>query len=523
MTEMRNRHRILVAAAIAAALLAVGAGCARFNTFYNASKAFDTAERVREDRRKQGLDPATPTPQQAQEYQRCVKKCQIILDEYPGHALTDDALFLMAKAYHRLESHRMAITQLDLLITNFPATPHLEEALYLQAVSHLMVGDAGGSDNYLSQLALAFPESEFQAEALRVGGENALALEAWADARDRFRDYLDRHAERGEAAAVGAKLARCYWELGEYEEARGRLEDVAAADGDKGQLFEVRLLQARCLTRLGRYDEAADLVAGLKEEAELYGKDGVTALAQAEVLMARGRPEEAAPLLEALPPEWRAGEVPARLAEMLGNIYLSQWRIEEARAQFRDALRNTNVLEDEERCRRLDAELNRYLAAEQRLGTASESQRPALRLTMANVLLFALDRPRLALDGYLEVAAAAPQDSAAAVRGLFGAALVYRDHLGLPDSAAVFDAQLQAAFPQSPQAFVAREGAEGDLYAYLTELDARRREMDLASGPSPDRGLEAIAADGPDGERPAPPPAGGRRSHWRDRKLQGRG
>ncbi len=143
---------------------------------------------------------------------------------------------------------------------------------------------------------------------------------------------------------------------------------------------------------------------------------------------------------------------------------------------------------------------------------------------MANVLLFALERPRLALDGYLEVAAAAPQDSAAAVRGLFGAALVYRDRLGLPDSAAVFDAQLQAVFPQSPQAFVAREGAEGDLYAYLTELDARRREVDLAAGPSSQAGPDIIGAADLDGERPAPAPVpGGRRSHWRDRKLQGRG
>ncbi|MDO9694467.1 MAG: tetratricopeptide repeat protein [Candidatus Latescibacteria bacterium] len=520
---MRYRHRRLAAVALATALLAVGAGCARFNTFYNARKAYRTAELVREDRVKQGLDPATPTPQQIQEYQRCVKKCQIILDEYPGHALTDDALFLMAQAYHRLESHRMAITQLELLISNFPATPHLEEALYLQAVSRLLVGDVAGSNNFLAQLEQAFPESEFQAEALRVGGENALALESWAEARDRFRDYLDLHAGSDEAASVGNKLALCYWELGEFEAAHGRLEAVAAAGGDKGQLFDARLLQARCLTRLGRHDEASDLIDQLKEEAELYGKDGVTALAQAEVMVARGQADEAAPLLEGLPAEWRVGEVPARLAEMLGEIYLKQWKIEEARQQFRDALRNANVLEDEQRCRRLDAELNRYLAAEQRLGTAGEDQKPALRLTMANVLLFALDRPRLALDAYLEVVAAAAQDSAAAVRGLYGAALVYRDRLSLPDSAAVLTARLQDEYPESPQAFVTREGAEGDLYAYLTGLEARRRELELAAGGPAQGGPGAVEATGPAQERPGAPPAtGGRRSHWRDRKLQGR-
>ncbi|MBK7703807.1 MAG: hypothetical protein IPI34_13430, partial [bacterium] len=172
----------------------------------------------------------------------------------------------------------------------------------------------------------------------------------------------------------------------------------------------------------------------------------------------------------------------------------------------------------------LDAELNRYLAADQRLGSAAEDPKPALRLTIASVLLFALERPRLALDAYLEVAAA--PDSTAAVREfLQRTALVYRDHLGLPDSAAVHLGAPAGRVPGSPQAFVLREGRQGDLYTYLTGLrGAAARDLELAAGTSPDAGPGAVEATGPGGERPAPPPAaGGRRSHWRDRKLQARG
>ena len=110
------------------------------------------------------------------------------------------------------------------------------------------------------------------------------------------------------------------------------------------------------------------------------------------------------------------------------------------------------------------------------------------------------------------------------IRDSYGAALVYRDRLSLPDSAAVLTARLQDEYPESPQAFVTREGAEGDLYAYLTGLEARRRELELAAGGPAQDGPGAVEATGPAGERPgAAPVTGGRRSHWRDRKLQGRG
>ena len=87
-----------------------------------------------------------------QDYQQAIKKAQKILDEYPGHSLTDDALFLQGKSYQRIASYRMSIRKLDLLFTNFPQTPYLEESIFLQAVNYLMLGDAGRSQDLLDRL-----------------------------------------------------------------------------------------------------------------------------------------------------------------------------------------------------------------------------------------------------------------------------------------------------------------------------------------------------------------------------------
>ncbi len=105
-------------------MLAVLAGCAKYNTYYNAKKAFDDAEHVRDEAIRKHEDPPQPTGLQKTNYEKAIQKAQKILDEYPGNSLTDDALFLQAKAWHRLEGYRMSIRKLDLLFQNFPASEY---------------------------------------------------------------------------------------------------------------------------------------------------------------------------------------------------------------------------------------------------------------------------------------------------------------------------------------------------------------------------------------------------------------
>ncbi|MBU1071844.1 tetratricopeptide repeat protein, partial [bacterium] len=285
------------------AVLAVG--CAKYNTFYNARKAFDSAEHVREQRLKQGEDVSQPTNTQNGDYQLAIKKCQKLLEEYPGHSLTDDALFLMAKSYHRMQSYRMSIAKLDLLFQNFPANKFMEEALFLQAANHMFIGSVANSNDYLIQLQQQFPDSKFQAEALRVGGDNAFSLERWEQARDSYLRFLGSFAEDEHAPQVGYNLAYCHWMLQEYRAADDRLEALIAGEPtDRKLLFEARLLKVRCLSRIGRNEDAVVLSEEIAPEAEVYASQGLVALAQAEDLVNQGRFEEAAPLLENLPEEW---------------------------------------------------------------------------------------------------------------------------------------------------------------------------------------------------------------------------
>ena len=485
-----SRRRYLASWVLLGALLLV-VGCAKYNTFYNAKRAFDDAEEVREDLIKEHKDPGKPTGGQATNYELAARKAQKMLDNYPGHSLTDDALFLQGKSYHRLESYRMSIRKFDNLFLNYPATPYLEEALYLQALNYLLIGAVDRSQDFLHKLEKQFPESDYQAETLKVSGDNAFTLERWADAADYYQNYLDDFPQDPERDRIGLKLAECYWELKDYDRAAVVLQEVSNITESSELAFRARLWRARVHVRMGDY-EIAELLAGeLEAEAEFYESQGQVQLIKAENLVAQGKGDEASPLLENMPEDWAKDTlVTARSAEILGNLYLERGMLEEAKEKFTQSLRGKDVLDDENRCRVLKETLDDYLAAELALPDAPPERIPRLKLLQANSLLFGFERPGEAARLYAEAAADTSADSTTTPRALFGAVLTYRDHLDKPDSAAYFAERLVAEFPSSPQAYEIETGNEGDLLGFL--LAQRQRKQADAYAALTDEELEEL-------------------------------
>jgi outer membrane protein assembly factor BamD (BamD/ComL family) len=473
--------------------LGVLAGCAKYNTYYNAKRAFDNAEYVRDEALRRNQDPPVPAGAQKADYERAIEKSQKILDEYPGHSLTDDALFLQAKAYHRLESYRQSIRNLDLLFTNFPQTEYLEEALYIAALNYLLIGALDRSQEYLDRLAKLYPDSRYQAETMKVSGDNAFALQDWEEAAVSYRQYLALEGEVDDRDRVGLKLAECYWELEDYGSAAEVLQEVSqnTASADLG--FRARLLRARVHIRMGDHEVADLLLGDLRDQAEIYNAQGEVVLAEAENLIAQGRGDEASPMLENMPPEWETPEVKARAADMRGYLYLARGEHDRARTQFQTALLKRDVLDDYDRTRRLNDSLQDYLAAESALPDAKGERVARLQLLQANALLFGFDEPRDAVALYAAAGVDTAADSTVAARALYGAVITYENYLDLPDSAAIYRRTLLERFPESPQAFEAREGRGANLFGYLLAQRDEIQAENFANLSDEERG--ALEAD----------------------------
>ena len=477
----RPRRRLRTWVWLPLLALALVAGCAKYNTFFNAQRSFDQAEYPRNDAIKNGRTPPKPSGQQKSLYEQAAQKAQKVLDEYPGHSLTDDALFLQVKAYHRLESYRMSIRKFDLLYTNFPASEFMEEALYIQALNYLLINALDRSQDYLELLDEQFPGSDYQAETLIVSGDNFFSMRDWERAAESFLAYQDKYPDAKNRSNIALKLARCYWWQKDYQAAAEALQEVSQESASADLAFRARLLRARVHVRMGDFEVVEVLLDALDAEAELYSSQGAVVLARAESLMAQGRGDEASPLIENMPKEWSKPIIKARGAEILGMLYLERNMLEEANEQYKQAVRKPKYLLEEDRSRRLSVTLTDYLNAEKALPNAKGERVANLQLTRANALLFGFDRPRDAADIYQIAAADTAASDATRARALYGVHITFRDYLDLPDSAALFREELTARYPDSPQAFEAAQGHDSDLLGFLMAQRSALQAENLAN------------------------------------------
>jgi TolA-binding protein len=476
-TRRPVRRWLALAVGVVCALGLLAAGCAKFNTYYNAKQAFDEAERLREQAIREGTDVEAASRGQRQKYLRTIDKGKKLLRDYPGHGLTDDTLFLMGKSYQRLASYRESIRRLDQLFVNFPGNDYMEEALFLQAVNYLMLGNASRSQEFLDRLATHYPESRFQSEALRASGDNAYALEDWEEAVASYSQFLEQFPEAEDWDDSALRLAESLWELERYEEAAVVLADVQARSELADRVFRARLLEARCRVRTGQHERVEEIVADLKNEAQIYDLLGDVTLVEAENLMAQGDLDGGMAMLETMPEEQQTRDVKPVRADLLGYGYLEQGDLEKARESFQAAVGGGDLLEDIDGTRLTLETIKDYLAADGQLPDAAPARAANLRLIKANSLLFGFERPRQALSLYAQVAADTAADSTVAPRALYGAMLVHERWLAQPDSAALYRNELQGRYPVSAQAYLAREGDSADLLAFLREREKAAFEI----------------------------------------------
>jgi len=85
--------------------------CAYFNTFYNAERYYEEADRIRLEKSGKAI------PLKAMDnYGKTIQKCRVVLSEFPESKLVNDAILLMAKHSFTDQSMMMPLEILKLFI-----------------------------------------------------------------------------------------------------------------------------------------------------------------------------------------------------------------------------------------------------------------------------------------------------------------------------------------------------------------------------------------------------------------------
>ena len=239
---------------------------AYFNTYYNAQRSFDDAEKEvlasQQSQQGQASVPAqgSSVPQSARaKFTTAIEKASKLLSYYPTSKWVDDALLLIGKSYFYLEDDLKAERKFLELFAKYPESSlRFETELWygrtllrqkrydegVQALDKLYAKAVDDNDKEIAGLASSavgnylYEKKEYERAAKYYQQSVAISKD----------DRLN--------AAAQLQAAYCYRELGDMQKAAEAFSHVADFNPDYALGFTAELENIKILTRTQKYEEA---------------------------------------------------------------------------------------------------------------------------------------------------------------------------------------------------------------------------------------------------------------------------
>ena len=445
-------------------------GCVYYNTFYNARKQFQEAERKREE-----AENVAATSQKNRQrvfryrdfYWRAIRKASIVLDRHPDSDWVDDSLLLIGKAFYWLRSYRDALLKFQELQDNFPQSLLLTEALYWKGLTlwasgraeeaRPVLADVGESAdpqfNGKARLALA----ELEAEA----GDHAAAINAY--------QKLLEARPKGLATRIWLGIGDARFHLERYEDALLAYRRVLKSKPKNKINFETRLRIGSILERQGKLDEVLGTYNRILKIKSLRSYEPEVHLKRANVYHLMGKQEIADEIynevIEDNPKTEFSSEAYYRLAMVAQTTQRDMEKAKELFASARKERPGSDVGKAARDREKDLVKLERFQKA------AAKGKKKGLKalFNVAEMYLFNFSEQDSALATYRRAYAIADSlDTELAPKALYAIGLIYADSLKNQEAAEKTFRRLIGTYPVNPYAVSARE-----RLAQALEEDAR--------------------------------------------------
>ena len=244
-------------------LLILGAlvfpGCAYFNTFYNAKKQFGEAEKVY---------LANPpdleiSSNQRGLYEQAIKKASKILVFYPNSKYVDDALFLMGKAYFRMEEFGKSRRKFEELLVNYPKSDFRFEAGYLLGTIHYYLDEPSRARDVLTAVIESKKKNSWADDARHLLGEMTFWNGQYREALNEYARVAEDYPKSELRADAKFKIGECQYKLEQYQNALEAYLEARNLHFSARLRYQIELRIGECYQKLGQFQKALDTFSDL--------------------------------------------------------------------------------------------------------------------------------------------------------------------------------------------------------------------------------------------------------------------
>jgi len=446
----------------AAAMTATGAGCAYFNTFYNAKRLYKEADET--PRSRDGEVPRVAK----EKYEESIRKCEMLITNYPKSKYVDDAILLMGKCFYEIEQYDEAIIKITELEENFPESKLNGEARLYVAKSYLGKKNYEQAVGILLELAGDKSSGRLSDEILFLLGTSLMKVDRDEEAVEYLAALARRYPRSPRRVNADLEAANLYAERGEFDkslEIYEGLRDLRLPEKDKIRYLENK---GRVLIAKGDYDKALDVFKELNE-LPLEPTEKANALVlTGQAFAGMDSVNTAIDVFKTVATSYPRSSYSAEAHFRLGIIYQESLdSLQVAQAQYDKVGQQYANSEFADEALKRSISISKYVRLQESIAAGGEEGNAAVQFDLAEIQLFQFENYQKALEGYREIIEEFA-DSDLAPRAAYAIAYIYDDRLNDTAKAREAYQYLLTRYPETQQAEFARDS--------LARLDDRAQQ-----------------------------------------------
>jgi TolA-binding protein len=299
------------------------AGCAYFNTFYNAKKYYNKAYRAVEKNKTKNIGAAGSVNKG--DFQKSIDRCLKLLDLYPNSKWVDDALLLLGKSYYYQEEYLTAQRRFQELLDRFPQSELRFDAELGMAKTYVVLKQFEKAEETLSGVAGQKITKKQTAEAYFYQGKFFETKKEFRKAVDSYEKVLKTNEESLKIDAQYA-IGDNYDSLRVYDQAAKAFRQVLKLDPSPEIRFDAEFRLAVVLKNNGEYDEAVKILERLLGDEKNKSHEPEMRLEVADCLARKGDLDGAIITYRDVIKLKEKTDYSAKAYYALGNIYETRRR-----------------------------------------------------------------------------------------------------------------------------------------------------------------------------------------------------
>jgi TolA-binding protein len=248
----------------------LGSGCVYFNTFFNAKKKFNEAEKTQEKNREgqqntTGLNrsgggtagrympggsgrgqqsQSQVTPQVRLLYEDAIKKASKVLKFHPESRYVDDALWLIGKAYFNMGDYLLADRKFQELVINHPESKYADDSYFYSGLCQVELGNEDLANKAFAKVESLFPKSGYIDDIYFARGKIDKNAGNCTASIDQFKGYIEKFSHGDSAAKAVFLMGQCKEQEEDYYDAYLTYSRVKDYGPDKDLYFDATLASA---------------------------------------------------------------------------------------------------------------------------------------------------------------------------------------------------------------------------------------------------------------------------------------